>query len=58
MIYTNEQAKLIKQKQKRDAETKTADLKRRANDLAERREIEADLKAMGLWDIADVEGAL
>ena len=44
MIYTNEQAKQIKAKQKRDAEAKTADLKKRRADAEERK----FLKEMGL----------
>jgi hypothetical protein len=54
MIYSNEQARLIKAKQKKEAEAKTADLKTRANDAAERAEIKKALEDMNAWSMDDL----
>lgn len=54
MIYSNEQARLIKAKQKQEAEEKTANLKTHANDAAERAEIKKALEDMNLWSMEDL----
>ncbi|NCP63171.1 MAG: hypothetical protein GW836_00730 [Paraglaciecola sp.] len=58
MIYTPEQAKLFTDTQKKIKLDRTEVLKKRRLDAEERAKYKADLQAMGLWELADIEGVL